>query len=332
MVRVRQWRADRVLFGAVAASLLAAVVAFACLDGEPALAALAAGDETPRAPNERPASAATSSVLDVLGPAAIVLPEDVARATPSLDVDIEDPRIEGLVNDLRDDDIRWNASAAWSELVRLPPGRIASLEGALGSRDAQQRQFAGAILRQRCEAGRASPSAALFDVTVESMRSDVRANFVGTAAEPLRGTTLRFLVERAKDAAPALRRALASDDRQQRVFAAFALAPVARTDEAAAIVQELAPLLANNDRLGDALLASHALYRLGAASLPALRYWRPYVDDQARALIDLIEQDLVSPPRDLATMQTRGRSARISTLYHDAVIEFDLRRSLLPRL
>jgi len=164
------------------------------------------------------------------------------------------------------------------------------------------------------------------------MRSDVRANFVGTAAEPLRGTTLRFLVERAKDAAPALRRALASDDRQQRAFAAFALAPVARTDEAAAIVQELAPLLANNDRLGDALLASHALYRLGAASLPALRYWRPYVDDQARALIDLIEQDLVSPPRDLATMQTRGRSARISTLYHDAVIEFDLRRSLLPRL
>lgn len=331
IVRVRQAARRRIALGALVGVLLASVVLCTTLDLDAPVAALAA------AVADAPMAAAGSPVVAAMAeaPAAPERHLDAAAgepAPPLPDLVVDDPRIAGWVADLHDDDVRWNALVAWRELVRLPPGRIDALEAALRSWDGQQRAFAAIVLRERCEAGRATPSEALFAASTETLRSDVRVGVEGTSAQPLRGTSLRFLVSHAEAAAPALRSALGADDLQQRVYAAFALAPVARADDVPRIVQQLVPRLEDNAVMGDALMACHALYRLGAAGLPALRAWRGHVDGQARSLIDLIEADLVAPPPDVATLRERGRRARVSSVYHDAAIEFDLSRSALPRL
>lgn len=331
MVRVRHVVRQRVALGAVAGALLAGVVCTS-LDLDVPVAALTGA--VPAAP----APAAAGATVLAATAAAPVAPERRLAAMagepppPPPDMVVDDPRIADWVAALHDDDVRWNALVARARLVRLPPGRIDALEAALRSWDLQQRTFAAIVLRERCEAGRATPSLALFEASTEALRSDVRVGVEGTSAQPLRGTSLRFLVGHAEAAAPVLRSALGADDLQQRVYAAFALAPVARADDVARIVQQLVPRLEDNAVMGDALMACHALYRLGEAGLPVLRAWRGHVDEQARSLIDLIEADLVVPPRDLATRRERGRRAKVSTVYHDVAIEFDLSRSALPRL
>lgn len=257
---------------------------------------------------------------------------DAAEVVPLRDTIVDDPRIVGWVRALHDDDVRWNARGAMEELRGLPAGRIPALESALRSFDLQQRMFAGMVLRARCDDGLDVPRAALFEVTVEALRSNVVVDDVGSFAYPLRATALWFLLPHAADAAPFLRTALGSNDLQQRTFAAFALAPVAGPADVPAVVAQLVGRLEDNQIAGDAAMAAHGLYRLGELALPALRAWRGHVDEQARSLIDLIALDLEAPPRDTATLRARGRTARVSTLYHDAVIEFDVRRSRLPRL
>ena len=324
---------ERAALGVVAGALLACGVVFAWPDDDVAFAALVSEVRA----DEQPAAATLASGAPCEGAASvegqIERRDDSPFPDPAVvDAVVDDPRIGGLVDALRDDDIPRNCLVAYRTLLSLPPGRIGQLEGALRSYDEQQRMFAGVILRHRCEARVAAVSPDLLDVSVEALSSFVRTNVTGTAAEPLRGTSLRFLLHHAEAAAPMLRRALWSGDVQQRFLAAFALAPVANADDVPAIARELVGRLEDNEVLGDALMAGHGLYRLGSAALPILRHWRGHVDEQARGMIDLIELDLLSPPRDRATLRERGRGRRISTLYHDPVIEFDLERSPVPRL
>lgn len=54
-------------------------------------------------------------------------------------------------------------------------------------------------------------------------------------------------------------------------------------------------------------------------------------DAQARRLLDLIELDLVRPPRNQTELRTRTRElSSITTLYHDPVLQFDAFRSRVP--
>jgi hypothetical protein len=127
-----------------------------------------------------------------------------------------------------------------------------------------------------------------------------------------------------------LRRGLQGGDAQQRFLCAWLLAHSGDTEHVDAICRELLPHLADNEIRGDAVMATNGLYRLGAAALPALRWWRPHVDEQARAMIDLVVSDLQQPPRNRAELARRGAARRVSPLYHDPAIEYDVQRSHVP--
>jgi hypothetical protein len=117
----------------------------------------------------------------------------------------------------------------------------------------------------------------------------------------------RHLYHHPANAQPALRRALWGGERQPRFLAAFLLGRAVSTADAVAIQTELVPHLEDNATSGDALLAAHALYRLGHASRDALAAWRPSVDRQARSLIELILLDLDRPPRTREELVARSR-------------------------
>ena len=79
-------------------------------------------------------------------------------------------------------------------------------------------------------------------------------------------------------------------------------------------------------------MATNGLYRLGERVLPILLDHRRYLDEQGRKLVDLIQLDLKQPPRTRREFYARGREYRVSRLYHDVAVEYDVRRSRLPSI
>jgi hypothetical protein len=62
-----------------------------------------------------------------------------------------------------------------------------------------------------------------------------------------------------------------------------------------------------------------------------VRGWRGALDAQGRAVLDLVDLDVRSPPRDPKTLRERKSRHQITSLYHDPVVEYDLWRSSVPR-
>ncbi|MEO6595325.1 MAG: hypothetical protein ABIP94_11280 [Planctomycetota bacterium] len=238
----------------------------------------------------------------------------------------DEPQVRRWIKDLRHDDIRWNASAGSTALERLGKGPIPALEAALRSLDLQQRQLAAQVLRRRCSRDGDTPSADLLRVSIEGLSSDIcqqlRALEYGVVS-----ASARFIVQHAELAQVPLRVGLGSGDGQQRFLCAFLLASAGLTDDYGVVARELVQHLADNQIGGDALMAVYGLYRLGAAALPIVRLWRPHVDAQARSLLDLVEMDLRQPPKDRSALYERGRLHRVTGIYHDPAIEFDVARS-----
>ncbi|MEC8651251.1 MAG: hypothetical protein VXY92_01710 [Planctomycetota bacterium] len=131
---------------------------------------------------------------------------------PSDEVDVR-----ALIEDLRDDDERFNASYAMEQLRQLPAGDVPELERALDAADPQQRIMAARVLRARVAAGQTKASDALLDRLVATAVADLRdddASFNAIhAADDLR--RLR--------AGEQLEQALDSSDAQQRHLAALVL-------------------------------------------------------------------------------------------------------------
>lgn len=256
---------------------------------------------------------------------------ELSAAEPGLAVD--EPQIAAWVRDLRDDDVAWNAELALGHLVALPPGPVPALERALASLDVQQRHLAALALRRRCAGRGAAPSPHVLAVTVEALAGGTVEQLAVRGLcrnwSPIAECT-RWLAPRAGAAREPLRRGLAGGDEQQRFLCGWLLGQSGDTESAAGICRELLPHLADNQIQGDALMAAHGIYRVGTAVLPTLRWWRPYVDAQARALIDLIVLDLEQPPRRHADLVARGRGLRVTGLYHDPALEFDVDRSPVP--
>ncbi|MBL8728841.1 MAG: hypothetical protein JNM25_10450 [Planctomycetes bacterium] len=242
-------------------------------------------------------------------------------------------RVAVLVADLRDDGLPWNAENAVALLVALPRGALPVLDEALSAGDLQQRHLAARVLRRRSEQHAVAPSPRLLEVTVDALSDRLtdelqRRRLCGTWDPAAEGT--RFLAPHASAARVPLRRALHVGDGQQRFLAAWLLAQCHDEGYSDTICRELLPHLADNDIAGDAVMATHGLYQLGPAALPALRWWRPHVDAQARRLIDVVERDLQQPPRSRAELERRRPWPRVSNLYHDPAIEFDVHRSRVP--
>lgn len=251
-----------------------------------------------------------------------------------------DDRLGALVHDLRDDGIRGNAGRAVRVLIQLPAGEIPELVAALDSNDLQLRHFAAGVLRRRCLQQRASVPDRLLQVSVEALRSGlgpVKSAAYSTWVGPLLVRSAHFLREHAEAASPMLLRELTSIDPQQRFLSAYLLAQgglVSRTrnsERVGRVAYELLGHLGDNNISGDALMATHGLYRIGDMVLPVLLENRRYLDEQGRQLIDLIRLDLKQPPRTKKDFYQRGASFRISSIYHDPAVEYDMRRSVVPR-
>ena len=78
-------------------------------------------------------------------------------------------RVDALIADLKDDEVRHNAGNAMVELMAMRPLPVQALEKALESDDFQQRQAAADILRSWSDA---PPSRRLLEVTVEGLADD----------------------------------------------------------------------------------------------------------------------------------------------------------------
>lgn len=255
--------------------------------------------------------------------------------------ELVDDRIAGWVNDLRDDGIRFNASRAMGRLVQLPAGDMPELVNALQAHDLQLRHLAAGVLRRRCENQRASLTEDLLQVSVDALRSDlgpVAKAAYATWVGPLTSSSARFLRHHAAAASEMLTNQLTSLDPQQRFLSAYLLAQAGlakrqgQPSHAGRIAFELLGHLSDNNVDGDALMATHGLYRLGTSALPVLIDNQRFMDPQARKLINLIQLDLQQPPRNQRELRQRGRRHRISTIYHDAAIEYDMTRSIVPRI
>jgi hypothetical protein len=297
-------------------------------------APVALATETRRGEHDGEVRAVESGAMHdlVAGSDLPVRPTRSDRAPATEQVDLPPERVLALVEDLRDDHIAGNAGAA---MIRLASARGAAraLEPALESFDVQHRHLAARVLRQRCDQHGEEPSSRLLDVSVEALahrlEMQLRERRLTVDWDPSADAT-RFLATRVVSARPALRRALDSGDDQQRFLAAFLLSEHADEADVAAISRELLPRLAHNDVRGDAVMAAHGLYLLGHRALPAMRWWKSYVDEQARSLLELIELDLTTPPRSRADIRARARLQQVTRIYHDPAIEFDVLRSRVP--
>jgi len=230
------------------------------------------------------------------------------------------------VEELRDDDVPGNAGAAMARLCQDPDAATPVLRRALASPDRQQRHLAAALLRRLD----AEPSADLCAVSVEALAREVSDELCRTLAMPGATDATRYLARHAAAAHAALRFGLGASDPQQRFLCAYLLAAGGDSLDLDRVSRELIEHLADNEIDGDALMASHGLYRLGARVRPILQSWLPHVDDQARSLLDLIDLDLRSPPRDQVELAARRLMQNVTTVYHDPALHFDVSRSRVP--
>ncbi len=205
---------------------------------------------------------------------------------------------ESLVQELRDDDVRWNAERAVDMLDTLWPASREALETELGAGDTQSRILAARILRNRCE----TPSDDLLWACVQDLRDD-RGDVRWYLSLRNAGDASNYLIRFAPRAKPLLREAMQSEDRQQRLLAAAIAGYSGLTelvDPAAAILIEH---LRDNKITGDASIAAPAIFRFGLDVLPHLEPHTTSEDVQLRESALAIIERLTYPDRSLGQLE-----------------------------
>ncbi len=215
------------------------------------------------------------------------------------------PDVRRLVDDLRDDDVRFNGENAIWELVQLGSNAIPALEYTLGSEDYQARQFAAEALASMH--GMYVPSDAFLSVLVEGLADD---EYPMDSSTPDRNehtpftcvfnarTGYTYLTENPEyvdQADSFLSRALFSDDAQQRFLAALIFAEAGDTYHIARVAQILIPHLEDNFISSDAGCAAYALRVLGPGVRPYLEPFTGSADQQQAGLVRLILHHLDHP-------------------------------------
>lgn len=233
-----------------------------------------------------------------------------------------------LMNDLRDDSIRFNAIHARDEL-KFHRGleQIPYLEKALESDDCQQRQIAASLLRSIDEF---NATERLIQETVAGLQNDKLPGrfdiFVFNATEGV-----RFFLQHPTVGTDELESALDSDDFQQRFLAAFILGATGRAEKILRIAEILIPHLKNDAIQLNACMATHALCQAGKNVTPFLAPIRDSEDAQQRAAARLILLDLESPPKTKGQFLARKQHHNLSLFRSDPAISlwkepyFDIR-------
>ncbi|MFC1672072.1 HEAT repeat domain-containing protein [Planctomycetota bacterium] len=236
-------------------------------------------------------------------------PEETEAKKP---IEPADPEITRLIDALADDDVKWNAIRAQRRLRELGALAIEPLEGALMSKDYQQRQLAADVLRQ---IGGYKPSERMLAILVEGLRDDefparVREGKT-TAYTPTYNASwgTKYLSKHAARAEAFLEKGLESDDAQQKFLCAYIVGVSGMTKHVSKAAGILIDHTKNNGIRGDACLSAAALFRLGKDVLPHLRAALPGADMQQKEVIGALIKDIQNP-----SSSRRGDYRMISTV------------------
>jgi hypothetical protein len=239
--------------------------------------------------------------------------------------------VGALIDKLRSDDVRGNASGAAYRIRRLSPPPIRALREALDSDDWQQRQYALNLLwnfaepwsRQgRKPVGEVTPR--MLEVAVEGLARDEHHAIGGGRADvAMRNAAdgFRRLIPHARAARPYLEKGLASRDTQQRLLCALVLGYGGVGESAPRAARVLLPHLRDNEIQRDATFAVGALYGLGASVRPSLLTALASADEQQSKLIRLVLLDLERPPKTQGELEDRLRLNPVTRLVYDPAVQ-----------
>lgn len=193
-------------------------------------------------------------------------------------------RIRELVEDLRDDDVRFNALSSLRSLRELAEEAVPALERALRYGDYQTRQFSavalyGLLMREDRDY---MPTPLFNRVLIEGMRDDAGAFgdvYIGMNNARRGYDYFSNRPEEVDRAETTLVGAIYGSDPQQRLLSALILAQAGKTAYTQRLSEILAPHLADNDLMSDGGLAANALYALGPSAWP---YLDPLLDSDDR--------------------------------------------------
>ncbi len=230
-------------------------------------------------------------------------------------------QIDAWIQDLRDDDVRWNAATALEKLIEAGDVAVPALERALWSDDVQQQFYAARALHALNAPISDRYLTVLVDAASKEHYSDTKHAYAALLCGGPR-------------AIPFVRPLLDAGDYATRFRAAHVLARLGDSLHAESISHQMVRHLGHNRVPDDAVFAANALYHIGAPAVPILQSARGYLDDQGRALVDLILLDLRDPPRtkqDFMRREVMQRQHQISRTYADPVVQLDLRYTDIPR-
>ncbi len=233
--------------------------------------------------------------------------------------------IPSYIDDLRNDEIPWNADNAIAHLTRIGLPAVPRLNVALDSSDYQQRQLAAHILRQILDNTAFQgfiPSDRLLAITAEGLRSDTLPFDPGDDTRPAHGLYVNnaregmdFLAHFPLRAQPDLLRAMRSSDQQARFLAAV----IATQSDPPVLLSDAAPILISHlkdNAIGeDAKFAASALKAAGPIAIPYLQSAAHSTDDQQRNTALLVLLDLITEPTEAESL--RRPLQHISSIYFD---------------
>lgn len=235
--------------------------------------------------------------------------------------------LPGLVDDLRDDDVRHNATDAVRLLLDLmyqePDLVRTALLPHVGSWDAQLRDLSSSLVMELdlltdfdFAGGEATPPALLrraVDHLVRPPRFESR--FFGLASRRSRVLFAAHHAERIEAELLELIRA-AEDQPRRREGQGFLPAFVLAVGGRRSLAPELAPILvhhlADNQLVEDALMSMEALVALGHGVIPSLLEARASSDPQQAACAELVLLELELPADSPELQQQRAHLNRVT--------------------
>lgn len=201
---------------------------------------------------------------------------------------------ESLVKDFRDDEIRWNSSAAEHMLISMWPLSKDALELETIAGDVQSRIVAARILRRKCKV----PSDVLIAACIADLQNDYGLVDWYMGMWNAKSSTI-YLSRWWSVSEQFVLEALDSADTQQQLLAAVVAGYGGTTSRVEDVVAILVPCLMDNEISGDSRLATPALYRLGPQVIPILRRQLLGADTQGRQILLHIIERLEYPERSI---------------------------------
>jgi hypothetical protein len=236
--------------------------------------------------------------------------------------------LDELIQDLHDDDIRWNAAGAFEELrSRATVGNekvavSAALDRALYSNDTQQGDYALGLLFHLAEgcSDEFVPSEKMLEATAAAALLDESLRYWTDAVDSRQ--ILRFVLEYKSHMLPYLRRAAHRGGSLIPFNLAYVLGMIGSPEDISLVAGTLVEHLRDNHTANDALRSLEALYHMGPGVMPWVEGACYSFDEQQAACAQLLKVEFIYPATTKAERVQRQCFNKVSTLYHDPVQEY----------